>query len=224
MEKSLVAIVIPAFNESKTILRVVIAASKYGVPIVVDDGSCDETQELAESVGALTVKHKKNLGYDAALNTGFNLSNSMGFKYCVTFDADGQHDAKNIKTLLFKLCSENATITVGIRPYMQRSCEYFFGYITQLKYGIKDPLCGLKAYDLSIYKKLGYFDSYKSIGTELMLFALSNKANVNQTEIRLDKREDKPRFSSKLNGNRMILRSFFIGYYRYIQGNKIRNN
>jgi cellulose synthase/poly-beta-1,6-N-acetylglucosamine synthase-like glycosyltransferase len=57
---------IPAFNEEKTIARVVLEAQKYADKVVVcDDGSSDMTAEIAERLGADVVRHERNLGYGA---------------------------------------------------------------------------------------------------------------------------------------------------------------
>ena len=92
MDRSRVAIVIPAFNEEKTISKVVRAANKFGKSIVVNDGSKDNTGEIAKRSGAIVFMHKINLGYDAALNTGFKKAAKLKFDYIITLDADGQHD------------------------------------------------------------------------------------------------------------------------------------
>ena len=66
-----VAVVVPAFNESKTIGNVVNSITNYAIPIVVNDGSTDNTQKKAISEGAVVVNHQDNMGYDMALNSGF---------------------------------------------------------------------------------------------------------------------------------------------------------
>ena len=63
MDRSRVAIVIPAFQEEKNISKVVKGALKYGLTIVVDDGSQDETGKVAKKLGAIVEIHKNNLGY-----------------------------------------------------------------------------------------------------------------------------------------------------------------
>ena len=65
-----VAIVIPAFNEEEAISRVVNGISGYGTVIVVNDGSTDNTEQVALASGALVVSHDLNRGYDKALATG----------------------------------------------------------------------------------------------------------------------------------------------------------
>ena len=71
MERPRVGIVIPALNEGRTIAAVVGQAVQFGKPVVVDDGSTDETARLAADAGADVVRLETNRGYDRALDAGF---------------------------------------------------------------------------------------------------------------------------------------------------------
>ena len=73
MERSELAILIPALNESKQFFRL-FKNNKFGIPIVIDDGSIDKTYSMAKKAGANLIKHKKNLGYDQSLNSGFKMA------------------------------------------------------------------------------------------------------------------------------------------------------
>ena len=77
-------------------------------------------------------------------------------KYLITFDADGQHDHKDINKIITKLI-QGYHIVVGKRD-MQGSLKEFVDFCTNLLYGFSDPLCGLKGYNSLVYKSLGYFD------------------------------------------------------------------
>jgi glycosyltransferase involved in cell wall biosynthesis len=209
MDKYRVGIVIPALNESLTITAVVEAVGKYGVPIVVDDGSTDNTAELALRSGAVVVMHEKNYGYDAALNSGFKKAEELGKKIIITVDADGQHDPSLIQEFIDAIDS-GSDIVVGIRSKQQRFLEYLFAWYAVLRFGIKDPLCGMKAYRTTVYKELGYFDSYGSIGTELMIFAVKKGYRLEQIAFDLQDRIDKPRFGKMLSGNYKIMRAMIL--------------
>jgi len=206
MERSEIAILIPALNESKTIFSVVRKVHKFGIPFVIDDGSTDETYFLAKKAGAILIKHKKNLGYDQSLNSGFRMAFLKGFKYVISFDADDQHDPKLITEFVNSLRNGNKVVC-GIRNRKQRFAEIIFSLYTNSRWGIKDPLCGMKGYSIDLYKELGHFDSYKSIGTELLLFALYKNSNFHQIPITVSKRKDSPRFGSSLKGNLKIILS-----------------
>jgi glycosyltransferase involved in cell wall biosynthesis len=71
MERHRIGIIIPALNEANTIAAIVTGAANYGLPIVVDDGSSDETGAFAAAAGAAVVRIDTNVGYDEALNLGF---------------------------------------------------------------------------------------------------------------------------------------------------------
>ena len=100
MDRSRIAVIIPAFNEEKTIFNVVKTVNKFGKSIVIDDGSIDKTSSEVQKSRAILVVHKKNLGYDAALNSGFKQALKLKFNYIITIDADGQHNPKLLKNLL----------------------------------------------------------------------------------------------------------------------------
>jgi len=200
------AIIIPAFNEAKTIGKVVSDALLYGQPIVVDDASQDETSSIASNKGAIIVQHPFNQGYDAALHSGFSKAQLLNFTHVLSLDADGQHDASYIKEYASKL-QEGYDIVLGIRPKKARFAEVLFGLYTLLLYRISDPLCGMKAYNLSIYKQPMSFSTYPSIGTELMLYALKNNKKYAQIPIPLRERLDAPRFASAFKANVLILRA-----------------
>lgn len=206
MKKSELAILIPAFNESKTIFSVIKKIERFGTPIVIDDGSSDNTFNLAKKAGATVIKHKTNLGYDESLNTGFLTACENNCKYVITFDADDQHDSKLIP-IFIDLLYEGNIVVCGVRKKKQRFSELLFSIYTNIRWGIKDPLCGMKGYSIDLYKELGHFDSYNSIGTELLLFSLSKNYSVKQVPIPIKRRQDLPRLGSLARANIKILTS-----------------
>jgi glycosyltransferase involved in cell wall biosynthesis len=209
MDRSRVAIIIPAFNEEKSISKVVEGANKYGQSIVIDDGSKDKTAIFAKKSGAFVAIHKRNLGYDAALNTGFKKAAKLNFDFIITLDADGQHKVELIKKFI-KLLQFKVSIVLGVRNKKTRMAEHIFGFYTKYRYGIIDPLCGLKGYRLESYKLFGYFDKYKSIGTELMLRNISRGKPFRQVYFKVRDRNGKTKFGNLISGNLKILRSLFF--------------
>jgi glycosyltransferase involved in cell wall biosynthesis len=213
MDRSRVGIVIPALNESATILDVVETAGIYGVPIVVDDGSTDDTAVLAKQAGAVVVSHERNHGYDAALNTGFKKAAELGSEVIITLDADGQHDPSFIQKFIDKI-DAGVDVVVGIRSRRQRFAEHLFAWYTGLCFGIKDPLCGMKAYRALVYETLGHFDSYGSIGTELVIFAGKRGYRLGQIPFSVRERKDQTRFGRVLVGNYKIIRAMALSIWR----------
>ena len=214
MDKCKVAIVIPAYNEAATIQDVVRSVSCYGTVFVVDDASTDNTKTEAKKAGADVISHAINLGYDEALNSGFSTVNEKGFDIVITFDADGQHSAELIEQYI-SLIEVGADVVVGIRNRFQRPSEYVYSRVSRIKWGIHDPLCGMKAYRLDVYRELGFFDSYRSIGTELAIFAAKMNMIVNQIPILVKERADKPRFGNQVSANLIILKALFRSLIKY---------
>ncbi len=215
MDRSQVAIVIPAYNEESTIAKIVSQVIVYGLVIVVNDASTDGTQKNAELAGATVINHLHNLGYDEALNTGFRTADEQKCKYILTFDADGQHDVSLIEKYI-DLLDNLADLVLGVRLKKARFAEKLFAFITNLFYDIKDPLCGMKGYKIEVYKELGHFDSYGSIGSELALFAVKKKYRFEQMQISIQERKDIPRFGRMLKANLKILRAMIYFIYKSI--------
>ena len=210
MDKYKVAIIIPAFNEEATIFRVVQSVREYGEVIVINDASTDKTQEMAEKAGAITIRHKSNQGYDGALNSGFSKADELNCYMVITFDADGQHDVSLLEEYI-QLIDSGFQVVIGSRDKFQRVTEYIFSWVARLKWGILDPLCGMKAYHIDVYKNLGHFDLYNSIGTELSIFAAKSSVSIAQLPITINKRADKPRFGNRISSNVRILKAIFHG-------------
>jgi len=204
MGKYKVAIVIPAFNEEDTIAQVVNAVKDYGCPIVVNDGSTDNTKMVALQCGAVIVNHTNNQGYDNALNSGFIEADNRNFDAVITFDADGQHCSTILDKYIDKL-QKGTDLVLGVRPKTARFAEAVFMFYTRLRFNWKDPLCGMKGYSMELYRKQGYFDSYNSIGTQLALFGLFNQYSYVQIDVPVYDRDDRPRISSTLKSNISIL-------------------
>jgi glycosyltransferase involved in cell wall biosynthesis len=94
-----VAIFIPAYNAEKSLAGVVGKIPKNFVKrdvVVVNDGSKDNTEKMAKSLGVTVLSHGKNMGYGAAQKTAYNYSLKKGYDAVVMVHADGQHDPKQV--------------------------------------------------------------------------------------------------------------------------------
>src|SRR4051812_24983359 len=109
-------VVIAAFNEARVIGRVIADVQRHGYHVVVvDDGSADATAEAAAQAGAQVVQHPVNLGQGAALQTGIEYALERRADAVVTFDADGQHRAQDIASLLAALDQNGVDFALGSR-------------------------------------------------------------------------------------------------------------
>jgi glycosyltransferase involved in cell wall biosynthesis len=110
-------VIIPAYNEEAA-LPAVLAGLRARFPdfdvVVVDDGSRDATSTVAHEGGAAVVTLPFNLGVGGALRTGFRYAVRNGYRRAVQLDADGQHDAAEVETLLAAL-GDGADLVIGSR-------------------------------------------------------------------------------------------------------------
>jgi hypothetical protein len=155
-----IAVVIPAYNEAGHIAQVLAALPEEvsGLrlhPIVVDDGSLDDTMERARAAGAAAVHLPLNRGQGAALRTGYRLALATGARLVVTMDADGQHQSSELPLLIQPILGGEADVVNGSRVLGAADPSH-----TARKLGIKvfawslsvltasrvtDPACGYRA-------------------------------------------------------------------------------
>ena len=153
--KPLVIACIPAYNEEKTIAKVVLQTKKYVDKVLVcDDGSTDMTSEIAESLGAIVVRHEKNLGKGAALRSFFAAGQKVGAEVLVTLDGDDQHDPEEIPKLVEPILRGDADMVIGCRfPFndsiqaRRRWGNHVLNFFTNLSAGgARDTQSGFRAY------------------------------------------------------------------------------
>lgn len=213
MEKHSIVIIIPAYNETKTIAKVIKQASAFGTVIIVNDNSSDNTQTKAESTGAIVVTHLHNLGYDEALNSGFKKANELNCDFMISLDADGQHDPKLIQ-LFIDSWKDGFDLVLGTRDQLPRIAEKIFALYAKYRFNISDPCCGLKGYSSKLYQQRKYFNSYNSIGTELAFFGVKNNYRHKEITFEVKNRLDEPRFGSSIKANGKILRAMLMSLFR----------
>lgn len=157
-----VLIVIPAFNEEKTIESTVSNLKEYGYNniLVVDDGSSDRTSEIASKLGVFLIRHLINRGAGLASATGLEIAKILNPEIVVTFDADGQHDAADIEKIVAPILRDEADAVIGSRmliksgmPFKRRVYNKIANIVTFIFYGVlvSDTQSGLKAFNRKAY-------------------------------------------------------------------------
>jgi glycosyltransferase involved in cell wall biosynthesis len=154
-----IIVVIPAYNESRTIGAVIDDCKKYADEVIVaNDGSADETESVARAHGARVVTHIVNRGYGAALKTGIIAALKRDADSVVTIDADGQHEPQEIQKIVAPLQNGEADIVIGNRfastskregmSILRKLFILIGNTITWLLYGtwIADTQSGFRAY------------------------------------------------------------------------------
>lgn len=173
---------IPAFNEEKTIARVVLEAQKHAhIVVVCDDGSSDLTGEIAEHLGAIVVRHEKNSGYGAALQSLFKRARELKADVLITIDSDGQHDPAQIPELIKPIEEGVAEVVLGSR-FMDKNGTADMPKYRQLgvkvitimangscKNGVSDAQSGFRAYSKLALEHLIITENGMSASIELLL-------------------------------------------------------
>jgi polyprenyl-phospho-N-acetylgalactosaminyl synthase len=109
-------VVMPMYNEGSVIYGVVREVMRaFPNLVVVDDGSSDNGLEQAARAGATVLRHPINLGQGAALQTGISYALQQGARYLVTFDADGQHQIRDVFAMLEMIRQRNLDAVLGSR-------------------------------------------------------------------------------------------------------------
>ncbi|MEM6280850.1 MAG: glycosyltransferase family 2 protein [Chloroflexota bacterium] len=118
MSEPCVLVIVPALNESGSIAGVVADIHSH-VPgadvVVINDGSTDNTGEVAMSAGAVVLNMPYNVGIGAAMQTGFKYAARQGYDIAIQTDGDGQHPPSQIPALIDVLCSTDADMVIGSR-------------------------------------------------------------------------------------------------------------
>ena len=171
---------IPAYNEEKNIAKIIVQLKKVADQILVcDDGSTDSTSEIAESLGAIVIKHPKNLGYGSAIRSIFLKSREINAEVLVTIDADGQHKIEDVKKVIKPIVDGQADISIGSRfleegdnaPKYRKLGINIITKVTNssLSEKITDAQSGFRAYNNKVLQSLTPSDSGMGISTEILI-------------------------------------------------------
>jgi glycosyltransferase involved in cell wall biosynthesis len=189
-------IIIPAFNEEKTIKKIIQKVKIFGDVLVVNDGSKDKTKDIALKNRVSVISHNTNLGYDQAINSGLEYFIKKKYKYVITIDADGELPVDYI-SLFKKKLKFNKDIVCGVRNRVDRISEKIFLFFSRIIWGLQDPLCGMKGYSFNFLKI--FFNKkrlFNSISTELLIKGKLKNRNITELKIKNKIRLDKSRFGS----------------------------
>lgn len=157
-------LIVPCYNEGPVIREVLVNALQTFPNIVaVNDGSADNSAEQIHQAGAHLVNHPVNLGQGAAIQTGVEYARAQpGARYFVTFDADGQHQVKDVVRMVRRLREEPVDIVVGTRfageqedsqvPLLKRIVLKTVVFLSprSRKLGLTDAHNGLRAFNAKV--------------------------------------------------------------------------
>jgi len=192
-------LIIPAYNEAASLrgvlARVEQADAGYEV-VLVDDGSHDDTAEIAACAGATVLRHPFNLGYGAALQTGYKYALERDAEIVAQMDADGQHDPESIRTLADRVKSGELDLVVGSR--FLEATDYQMGWLRSLGRGVfsalarlaglrvSDPTSGLQVMNrrvLELYARDFFPTDYPDV--DVLLTAYRHGLRVGEHSVRM---------------------------------------
>ena len=190
-----VVIVIPAYNEERTILGVIRGLKQHGFErlIVVDDGSTDRTSELACQEGVILLRHVLNRGLGGALGTGISAALRLGAERIVTFDADGQHDPDDIPRMLEPIEKGEADVVIGSRmldpigmPYSRRLANWIANVATLFLFRgwTTDSQSGLRAFSGQAATRMRIMTSGMEVSSEIIAETVKNSLKCKEVRVK----------------------------------------
>ncbi|MDD1703047.1 MAG: glycosyltransferase family 2 protein, partial [Methanoregula sp.] len=198
--KEIVA-VIPAYNEELVIGSVVLKARQYvNKVIVVDDGSRDQTRNVAEMAGAEVIALEKNGGKANALFVGLRRAREEGCRAAVIIDGDGQHKAQDIPQVMSPVLNGNADMVIGSRflshnndvPAYRRLGQKTLDVFTNFGcgYRVTDSQSGFRAFSRKALENMDF--NSKGYGIESDMIAHFAKRGLSICEVPISVRYDVP--------------------------------
>ena len=162
--KPKVLLIIPAFNEEKSLISTLSVVSNSGYDyVVINDGSTDSTEEILNNGNYNHISLISNLGIGGAVQTGYKYAYENSYDIAIQFDADGQHDISFVPDLIKPIVDQKANLAIGScfidkkfsgkRSSIVRSfgIKFLSGIIFLLSHKhIYDPTSGFRAADRKI--------------------------------------------------------------------------
>lgn len=174
-------IIIPTYNEAKTIAGIIkqIRAQNLDV-VVIDDGSQDNTSLLAQENGAVVIKNTSNQGKGASLIRGFDYALNNNFDTVITMDGDGQHLPNEIPYFVGWAQNSGNYIFIGNRmtktnnmPWIRAFTNQFMSWFISViaKQRIPDTQCGFRLIKKEALKNIQLKTSRFETESEILIKA-----------------------------------------------------
>jgi len=217
-------IVVPAFNEAGVIGDVITDLRTVFTHIVcVDDGSDDDTGDIALRAGAHLVRHPVNLGQGAAIQTGVEYARRQpGAQVFATFDADGQHRVEDLVTMIDRLGRRDVDIVIGTRfgagvtrpPLLKRVVLQTAVRLSPRgrTLGLTDSNNGLRVFNKTVADGLDITMNGMSHATEFIMLIAENRWRVAEQPVEVLYTEySSAKGQPLLNGVNIIVDGFLRG-------------
>lgn len=195
-----VLVAIPAYNEEAAIGSVILATKQMTDNVlVVDDGSSDNTAEIARAAGAKVIQHNRNKGKGAAIKTIFRYMITEEFEALVLIDGDGQHMPQDIPEVVDPIINGTCDIVIGSRyidqdrtqtPIYRRVGQKILDYATLGLTGrsVSDSQSGFRAFSPCAVKQISI--TTDGMGVESEMLSKASEQDLDFKEVPIDIRYD----------------------------------
>jgi glycosyltransferase involved in cell wall biosynthesis len=190
----------PAFNEEKYIGSLVLKARRYvDQVIVVDDGSDDNTVEIAKLAGAKVIRHKANKGYGAAIQSIFAEAKKINPDVLVILDADSQHSPQEIPNLVKPIINGDYDCVIGSRQKQEKKIPFYrrIGQSIILRSvktisgnNLTDSECGFRAFSRKAIKALKLTENGMAVSAETVAEATRKNLKITQVPVNVIYNQD----------------------------------
>lgn len=209
-----ICVLIPSFNEARTIGAIVAELKIRGMSVfVVDDGSADDTAAVASSAGATVIRQGRNKGKGAALREGIRQILAKDFDGVVLMDGDGQHDIGEIDKFLKKAKDTGADMVIGNRmadsngmPAIRVMTNRFMSWLISAVSGRKvpDTQCGFRFLRRSVLEAVKLESSRFQIESEMIILAARKCFKIESVPIVTIYQDEKSRINPFIDTMRFI--------------------
>ena len=217
-EKNLKIVVgLPAFNEEKHLEKILSQIQQFTKNIIVcNDGSSDNTKNIAKKMGVITINHERNLGYGAAIKSIFLKAKEIDADILITFDADGQHNVNNIESVIEPLKNDTSDIVIGSRflgkenksiPKYRKVGIKVITKITNISSDkqLTDSQSGFRGYSKKVLNKITLTEQGMGVSTEILLKANKLRFRITEVPITINYEGDTSTHNPVSHGTSVIL-------------------
>jgi glycosyltransferase involved in cell wall biosynthesis len=219
LDKMRTCVVIPTYNEAREIGKLVNEIRRQNLTVlVIDDGSSDNTQELARKNGAEVLRNETNLGKGASLIRGFDYALENNFDAVITMDGDGQHLPQDLPAFVRLAQDSDAAIIIGNRmgktkamPVIRVLTNRFMSWLISIVAGqeIPDSQCGYRLIKKEILREVRFQTRRFEAESEILIKAARLGFKIGSVPIRTVYSTEKSRINPVVDTLRFI--RFIIG-------------